>query len=162
MYIIEEFSLDVDVGSASFFLQRDPGGKLYFTAPWDFDFGFGTYGPAGSTQGFYSRNNNGCEWYEHLIEQEWFRQEVYERMQELDKEVMPALYEAISDKGEELTVAGDRNARFWNMYGNHFHGYVNSRGTANVYTYRGYIEFLLSWMEERWDWMEDHILAGVE
>ena len=162
MYIIEEFSLDVDVGSASYFIQRQPGGKLYFTAPWDFDFGFGTYGPASSTQGFYSQNDKGGVWYDYLIKEEWFREEVYKRMCELDKEVMPALYKAIEEKGEELLVAGDRNARFWNMYGNHFHGYVNSHGTADVYTYRGYIEFLLDWMEERWTWMEEHIRAGPE
>ncbi|MBO7403707.1 MAG: CotH kinase family protein [Clostridia bacterium] len=158
MYIIEEFSLDVDVGAASFFIQRSPGGKLCFTAPWDFDFGFGTYGPATSTYGFYSKNENGGVWYDYLIRLEWFRKEVYDRMKELDKEVLPALYKAISDKGEELLVAGDRNARFWNMYGNDFHAYVSSHGTANVYTYRGYIDFLLSWMEERWNWMEENIL----
>ena len=160
MYIIEEFSKDVDVGAASFFIQRDPGGKLYFTAPWDFDFGFGTYGPGTSTDGFRSSGTEGCAWYRALIKQEWFREEVLSRMKELDREVMPEFYEKIYEQAEILEAAGDRNARFWNMYGNHFHGYVASHGSTDVYSYMGYVNFMTDWMKTRWAWMEEHMLEA--
>lgn len=84
MFILEELSKDCDAGRASFFVKKDPGGKLCCTAPWDFDFGFGTYGPAVSPYGFACQSgDNPCEWYASLVEQTWFREAVTARIKEL-------------------------------------------------------------------------------
>ena len=38
MFILQELSKNPDAGCSSFYMQRDAGGKLCLTAPWDFDF----------------------------------------------------------------------------------------------------------------------------
>lgn len=152
MYIMEELSKDVDVGAASFFLHKKEGGKLYFTAPWDFDFGFGTYGPAVSENGLVSEYNDGCPWFAALVEQEWFRNAVVARM----KELQPAFDEMIkwiNETGAELEGAADRNALHWDMYGNHYHQYVSSQASSYLYSYPEHIEYLVDWTVTRWDMM---------
>ncbi|MBQ9467576.1 MAG: Ig-like domain-containing protein [Clostridia bacterium] len=150
MYIIEELSKDCDVGRASFFVQRSPGGKLFFTAPWDFDFGFGTYGPATSTGGLVSRGEGVCPWYCDLIKCDWFRTEVRARMNAL----IDALRDAISDmraKGKEIEYAADTNAYFWNLYGEDFHPYVSYQVSGDLYSYKEHVDFIVSWVNDRWN-----------
>ncbi|MBQ8399041.1 MAG: CotH kinase family protein [Clostridia bacterium] len=149
MYILEELSKDVDVGAASFFLHKQAGGKLYFTAPWDFDFGFGTYGPAVSDWGFVSEGDDGCDWYVALVEQEWFRTEVCARMKELEPAIAETI-EEIKKLGLELEGAADLNALHWDMYGNSFHSYVSSQVSYYLNCYPEHIDFLTSWTESRW------------
>ncbi len=154
MYIIEELSKDVDVGAASFFMQKSPGGKVYFTAPWDFDFGFGTYGDAVTYDGMISIGQKGCTWYAALIEEEWFRKEVLDRMTELDDEFKDTL-SAVRNKADELESSADQNAIFWNMYGNRFHGYVSSSVSFDLNSYDEHIDFLINWASARWDIMKN-------
>ncbi|MBP3321631.1 MAG: CotH kinase family protein [Clostridia bacterium] len=149
MYLLEELSKDVDVGAASFFLHKKEGGKLYFTAPWDFDFGFGTYGPAVSTYGLVSEYDDGSPWFAALVEQEWFRKEVVARMEEIQP-AFEATMEAIKAYGESLEGAADMNAMHWDMYGNNFHQYVSSQVSSRLYSYPEHIEFLVEWSTERW------------
>ncbi len=156
MFIIEEFSKDVDVGVASFFVQKNPGEKLFFTAPWDFDFGFGTYGPAVSYKGFYSEADSRCTWFKALIGQTWFRFEVEARLKQLTPMFEETCTE-IRNKAEEIYIAADRNCTLWNLYGNHFHSYVSSNVSSNLYSYDEHIDYLIDWMESRWQWMLDNI-----
>ena len=153
MYIIEELSKDVDVGAASCFLQKPAGGKLYFTAPWDFDFGFGTYGYAITTDELLSSGNRGCTWFAALVEQEWFRKAVYDRMIEFDP-LFEETMEVVRVQGELLEPAADKNALFWNMYGNRYHGYVSSNASSKLHSYDEHIEYLISWSEQRWQTMK--------
>lgn len=156
MFIIEEFSKDVDVGVASFFVQKNPGEKLFFTAPWDFDFGFGTYGPAVSYKGFFSESSSRCTWFKALITESWFRSEVEARMKELTP-MVEETYTEIRSKAQEIYIAADRNCTFWNLYGNHFHQYISSSVSSDLYSYDEHIDFLIEWMENRWQWMLDNI-----
>ena len=154
MYIIEELSKDVDVGAASCFLQKNTGGKLYFTAPWDFDFGFGTYGYAVTTGELLSSGNRGCTWFSALVEEEWFRKEVYDRMTALDAAFEETM-STVRSTGEILEPAADKNALFWNMYGNHYHGYVSSNVSSRLHSYDEHVDYLVSWSEERWAILKD-------
>ena len=152
MYILEELSKDVDVGAASFFLHKKEGGKLYFTAPWDFDFGFGTYGPAVSEGGLVSDGADGCPWFAALVEQEWFRKEVCARMTALQP-AFDELLTWLNEMGVELEGAADMNAIHWDMYGNNFHQYVSGQASSYLYSYPEHIEFLAEWTFNRWDMM---------
>ena len=156
MYIIEELTKDVDVGAASFFMQKSPGGKIVFTAPWDFDFGFGTYGKAVSFENMVSIGREGCTWYSELLEEEWFRKEVLDRMADLDDDFDATLKE-IRNKGNELESSADLNANFWDMYGSRFHGYVSSQVSSELNSYDEHIDFLVSWSENRWEYMRSFI-----
>jgi hypothetical protein len=156
MYIIEELSKDVDVGAASFFIQKDPGGKLYFTAPWDYDFGFGTFEKAVKNTGMISVNKGGCTWFAALLDQQWFRDMVLARMAELDgafEETINAVYA----KAQVLKPYADENAYFWDMYGNHYHGYVDRQVSSYLYSYDEHVSFLADWSTQRWQNMKDFI-----
>ena len=155
MYIIEELTKDCDVGRASFYVQRNVGGKLYFTAPWDFDFGFGTYGTALSSYGIVSEGSSGCPWYAVLIEQSWFRKEVRERMNKLQSAFEKTL-EAVKKKGAELSVDADISAYFWNLYGESYHPYVSRQVSADLYSYDEHLEFLVNWATDRWMFMTEY------
>lgn len=155
MFILEELSKDCDAGRASFFVKKDPGGKLCCTAPWDFDFGFGTYGPAVSPYGFACQSgDNPCEWYASLVEQTWFREAVTARIKELSP-AFKATLEAVRAKAAELKVDADINAGFWDLYGTSFHQYVSSQVSANLNSYEEHIDYLVDWSETRWQDMLD-------
>ena len=108
------------------------GEKLFFTAPWDFDFGFGTYGPGINYTGFVSSGTSGCPWYTALRGQTWFREEVKARMLQLDSTVMPQLYNEITAKAEEIYGAGTQNGEYWNLFSNHYHGYVSGQVSTDL------------------------------
>ncbi|MBE6543513.1 MAG: hypothetical protein E7675_03865, partial [Ruminococcaceae bacterium] len=156
MYIIEELTKDVDVGAASFYMQKAPGGKIYFTAPWDFDFGFGTYGKAVNYEDMVSIGEEGCTWYAELVEEEWFRKAVLARMKELDTDFKATL-DAVKSKGDELESSADKNAIFWNMYGHRYHSYVSSNVSSDLYTYDQHIDYLINWAELRWSVMVEFL-----
>ena len=157
MYILEELSKDVDAGRASFYLQKDVGGKLFFTAPWDFDFGFGTYGSAISNDGLISQGSQNCTWFASLITRGWFRTLVWERMAELDSSFNTMLAE-LDAKKTELGAAADKNAYFWNMYGRQYHGYVSAQVSTNLTTYTEHIDFLINWTTGRWSNLKKQLL----
>lgn len=158
MFILEELSKDVDAGGSSMFLQKDTGGKLYCTAPWDYDFGFGTYGPAVYADGFV------CEsllydpniWFASLIEQKWFLQEVHARLESMHNMIELAKV-GVRINGEMLADAADRNDRRWGIYGQKFHSYVAGQVSSYLHSYDEHIDFLCDWIDERYAWMVDEI-----
>lgn len=162
-FIIEELSKDVDAGGASVFMQKDKGGKLFFTAPWDFDFGFGTYGPATSVRNFVCENASYSPhlWLQALLKQKWFLQELQARMVEVT-EMLEVTKEGIMATGAVLKSAADRNDERWGIYGNSFHGYVSYQVSGSLYDYDEHLTFLCDWIDDRWEWMTEEINFRLE
>lgn len=156
-YIIEEWGKDCDCGRASFFIQRSTGGKLFFTAPWDFDFCFGTYGPATYTTGLVSHGDDCCTWHTALVKHEWFRQLVLDRMEELTPAVNALMGELLV-QGAMLTAAADKNDELWNVYGRNYHGYVSSQCSRDCESYGDHIAFLQDWATDRWQALQDELV----
>ena len=162
MYVLEELSKDVDVGAASCYLYKKADGKLTFTAPWDYDFGFGTFEKAVSYEGMISAKKGGCTWFAALLEQEWFRSAVLARMAELEDDFAGTL-SALEEKAAALKPAADENALFWKMYGTRYHGYVDKQVSSALQSYDEHIDFLKNWTTNRWQYMKDFIAAyGTE
>ena len=156
-YIIEEWGKDCDSGRASFFIQRSTGGKLYFTAPWDFDFCFGTYGPATYASGLVSQGTDCCTWHAELVKHEWFRQLVLDRMEELTPAVNALMGELLV-QGAMLTAAADKNDELWNVYGNNYHQYVSSQASRDCENYSDHITFLQEWALDRWQSLQEEMI----
>jgi hypothetical protein len=158
MFILEELSKDVDAGGSSMFMQKDTGRKLYFTAPWDFDFGFGTYGPAVYTDGFVCESGLYDEniWFASLIERQWFLQAVYDRLLEL-ADMIELGKVGVYANGEMLWDAADRNDKRWGIYGQQYHSYVSSQASRALQNYREHVDFLCDWIDARYAWMVDEI-----
>ena len=156
MIIIEELAQDCDFGGASMFFSRNSGGKLCFTAPWDFDFGFGTYGPATDVYDLSVGTEYENVWANTLLECEWFRQLLLSRMDELKANgVIEDVIGSLQVQGILLTPAADRNDKRWSIYGNNYHVYVSYLVSGRLFSYADHIRMLTGWFRVRYDVMYD-------
>ncbi len=150
MFICSEFSMDVDVNTASFFMYKDAGGKLCLTSPWDYDFGFGTYGVATNNYQLVSETSSANQWFEKLLHQKWFVTLVNERLKEIQTDVFHLMNETVAI-GEKLNAAADKNDEKWSVYGEHYHKYVSYETSANLECYEEHVLYLNTWMSRRWE-----------
>ena len=152
MFILQELSKNPDAGCSSFYMQRDTGGKLCLTAPWDFDFAMGTYSVSQTTSGLVA-DGEGVQshpWFEFLTTQPWFMQIVLERMEEVAPMVDKTLTE-INRMMPILKPAADLNHARWNVYGVKFSIYPSDQVSVKLKSYEEHVNFLVSWVERRWD-----------
>ena len=159
MFILQELSKDVDGGGASIYFQKKKGGKLTFTAPWDYDFGMGSYGVSVTTKKFVCETGGGNKqnfWLQSLIKQDWFLKRLNDRMLEADEWVQLAI-RAVRMQAAVLTPAADRNDRRWHIYGRCYQKYVHRQASKDLDNYQEHIDFLCGWIEQRWTWMKTEV-----
>ncbi|MBQ9151883.1 MAG: CotH kinase family protein [Clostridia bacterium] len=152
MFILQELSKNPDAGCSSFYMQRDAGGKLCLTAPWDFDFALGTYSVAQSTSGLMADGQDVMShpWFEFLTTQPWFMSMVLERMEEIEPLVQETI-EEVKRMQAVLEEAADQNDERWNVYGEKFHVYPSDQVSVKLKSYEEHVDFLINWTEERWE-----------
>lgn len=151
MFILQELSKNPDAGCSSFYMQRDAGGKLFLTAPWDFDFAFGTYSVSQTTSGLVSEGEMPTPhpWFQFLITQPWFMSLVLERMEEIGPLLTETLQEMERMK-DILEPAADLNHELWSVYGEKFSIYPADQVSVKLKSYEEHVDFLINWTEERW------------
>lgn len=151
MFILQELSKNPDAGTSSFYIQREPGGKLYLTAPWDFDFAFGTYSVAKSTKGLVADGQDVMShpWFELLATQPWFMRLVLDRMEQIYP-LMDATLQKIKGMEPKLKNAADQNDQRWNLYGEKFSIYSADDVSVRLKNYTQHVDFLIGWTRERW------------
>ncbi len=158
MFILQEFSKNPDAGCSSFYMQRDTGGKLFLTAPWDFDFAFGTYSVAQLTSGLLADGKDVMShpWFEFLTTQPWFMSLVLERMKEIEPLVRETLKE-VKRMQSVLEAAADQNDELWNVYGEKFSIYPSNQVSVKLKSYEEHVDFLINWADTRWDKLEKEV-----
>lgn len=151
MFILQELSKNPDAGCSSFFMQRDAGGKLCLTAPWDFDFALGTYSVSQTTTGLMADGEKPMShpWFEFLVTQPWFMKLVYERLQAIEPLVENTVAE-IRGMTAKLKAASDANDERWNIYGEKFSIYPADQVSVKLNSYEEHVEFLAEWVEKRY------------
>lgn len=155
-FIIEELSRDCDVSATSQFWVKEKGGKLQFAVPWDYDAGFGTYSVANKLEGFVCEDtvsgNKPHLWLAALIEQDWFRIELYARMYEVSDMIETA---AKSSRmiAEILSEAMDHTNARWDIFGKKYHWFPYDAVSVKLRSYEEHVNFLLDWIDTRWNWM---------
>lgn len=63
MFLLEEFSKERDAGFASFYLIKEPGGKLRFSCPWDFDLSLGNDSMFRYPKGLVTESDRANPWF---------------------------------------------------------------------------------------------------
>ncbi len=163
MFILQELTKNPDAGCSSFYMQRDAGGKLCLTAPWDFDFAMGAYSVSQTTSGLVA-DGEGVQshpWFEFLTTQPWFMSLVLARMEEVSP-MAEASLEAVRSMMPLLQEAADQNHARWNLYGVKFSPYPSDLVSVDRHSYEEHVDFLTSWIEKRWTKLENEIEKRAE
>ncbi len=165
-YLVEEFTLNIDVGWSSFFFYKKAGDeKLYFGPVWDFDLAMGNdkrlY--SGGSKGFYVGNSQSdfkqrSVWFGALMEQDWFKKLVRARWEEKRE-----LFEGAADYAAELALcletAAQRNFDTWDSLGTR----INQEPDHIVAfkSYKQHTDNLVTWLESRYKWLNAYIKMNL-
>lgn len=157
-FVLQEFSKNIDAGWSSMFMQIKADGRLYFTAPWDFDLAFGNDDRldngdsdklyAGVGRDGFSQNNT---WFIKLWSCGWFREEVSRRWSELGG-ALDTVYEETRELGEKLAGAMERNYQKWKIITAKTHQQPAS--VLRCTSYEEHVEYLLNWYVERREYLD--------
>jgi|GEM_PF-2266428 len=172
-YILYEFMKNTDVGWSSFYMVLRAGGKLEFTAPWDFDLSSGNdyrvddFSPellyvgarAGERNPALSRQESPIFYL--LMDTDWFAPLVSERLAELGSSILD---NALSCAGGVVSV---HYPDFENDIELRLREYTSSTAKKNYSDKSSPAEVfddnyfrLLSWLEQRDAWLSDYF--GVD
>lgn len=136
MYLLQEISMNTDVGAGSFYLSVDlsdgASNKLTFECPWDFDWAFsgnsryttgkesyvGLSAATFCSSDFLYANTSGVDrsnpWLILFMRADWFRKAVYDRFCELETSgAFDVVYDAIDYWNENYSEAFLRNKEKW-------------------------------------------------
>ncbi|MBQ8235550.1 MAG: CotH kinase family protein [Clostridia bacterium] len=152
IFIIEELGKDCDWGATSFYMCKEKGGRLYFTAPWDFDFCMGSYSSGINEEGLISAGSYGNEWFEALHDLPWFVEMVRARMNALEDDLSSLLVD-LQKMAMALKPYADANNERWNIYGVGYHEYVSPQVSSLLASYDEHVAFIYDWILYRWDIM---------
>lgn len=162
MYILHELFKNTDTGWSSFYMMKKPGGKLYATAPWDFDASAGSNRGDRTSTGLYvasadamsSSAHTASELYIELYKSSEWRSLVRDRWLEISMEVKMSINNFLSDEFIETNkFAFARNYKRWDgEYSPRF----NTQEEANNWWVNN-VKTLRNWLLTRAEWFDDNI-----
>ncbi len=154
--ILNELSKDVDAYrlSSYFYKHKDiHGNKIVAGPPWDYNLTYGNMDYGDDIRETYNWLYDkwlSPWWWERLMEDPWYRNQLYCRWDTLHAELInqEAIFQMIDSSISELGDAVTRNYQRWPVLGtyvwpNHFIGQ----------TYEEEVEFLKSWIADRIGWL---------
>lgn len=168
-FILLEFSYNTDgVFRRSNFIYKKAGGLLYMASPWDYDYAFGNFSlDTYSYDDWISLGNTKTDNWNEYIKDNWMtyllKDDAFcEQLKERWNEVGEALYSKAMSTIEELeiTVAASAAENFavWDdILGTQIQ-YQSSK-TGALTTWEEHIEYLKSFIEKRYKWMDKTINA---
>ncbi len=164
-FILNEISRNVDGYRLSTFLYKDKDsndGKLVMGPLWDFNLAFGNadYYNGSSISGwqidFYG-NNDGFQipfWWDALLDSDNFRRLLYTRWTTLREDILKTeqIHYLVDSLVAHLWEAQQRNFERWDVLGH----YVWPNYFVGD-TYQEEIDYMKNWIEQRLDWIDEHI-----
>lgn len=156
-YLVEEILKNLDCGYDSFYLYRQPGGKLTFGPLWDFDNALGNADEG--TENYYdlyvayNERFQSNPWLYTAMEQEWFRQRVV-TMWDASKDVYSKLSATVLKAGKEGYNSYCRNFDRWKLFGRQWNR--ETEQITSLKTYTAHYEFLASWIDQRLEWLDEY------
>lgn len=149
-YLINETVKNNDaVNLNSGYFNIIPGGKLKMGPIWDFDITFGNlaYNGKNNHEGFSVKH---AIWITRLFEDPNFVQKVKDRFLYF-KGKKELILQGLREKANELEWAQEENDRVWKTIGNTERFDYNAEALGS---YESEIEFLASWIEKRFNWLD--------
>ena len=157
-YILHEYFKNTDVGRSGFYMVKEKGGKIVFTAPWDFyrsadnDDSLAEIGTSNLCAGNGVTKHDGSNPIMYrLMRRTWFIKKVVERWNEVKDDlakttsVLDSIYEA---HGKDF----EANFEKWDVIGNK----TDKQPVAiiKLKTYKANVEYLKKWLEGRHSWVD--------
>ena len=153
-YILQELSHNRYVGFASFFFYRKDG-VFHFGPPWDFDLALGNDREyPNALNEILSEGSRGNAWFSALYEQKWFKNLVKARMAEIDPLIRTMTGE-LEMMGKALEEGAARTYKAFPVLGHHI--FLEPSITAAYKTYPPHVDYLVSWIEQRWTFLRKTI-----
>ena len=162
--IVHELFKNLDTGHDNFYMFASIDSKLFFGPVWDFDQCAGNADVGvESFEGIRGTNTN--VWYAQFIKNEWFKEMLLERWEELMKEDIPAIPDKIRASARAGYNSYCRNFDKWKILGytdkngNKQLGYKINREMNHIrifQTYDEHYEYFAYWMEERIVWLNNY------
>ena len=166
-FILHELSYNVDNSfRRSVFLLKKKEGKLYLASPWDFDYAFGNFyldpdDPEGwiclgneLTDGYkeYIKTN----WMDYLLKDKAFLSKLKARWEQVKEQVLQSAESSIDRLKEQCAPSAGSNFAVWeNVLGNKIQ--YEKRSTSKIATFEENVEFLRTFIEKRFEWMDKEI-----
>jgi hypothetical protein len=157
-YLVEEVVKNLDTGWDSYYLYKNKGGKLHFGPIWDFDLSLGN---ADNGTEFYEGlftalpfgSGGGNQWYYLSMDNEWFRELVVKRWDEIKETKIDIIPQSIINEGSQKYRSYERNFIRWPIFGTR-----QNRETEFIRAlkdYREHYEYLAQWAQNRIDWLDE-------
>lgn len=167
-FILNEFSYNVDgtFRRSDFFIKQKDG-RLCVAAPWDYDYAFGNFSldsdnyaewiclgneRTDAYEGKYINTN----WMTYLLTDENFKQKLKVRWNEVGEDLYKLAMDTINETEDICRLSAEDNFTVWNRCLGVKLQYESWR-VLQLGTYGEQIEYLRSFIEKRYRWMDNEI-----
>ncbi len=167
-FILNELSYNADgTMRRSNFILKKKGGKLYYAAPWDYDYAYenlyvgkyykkwlceGTPTTDAYKEGKYIKEN----WLSLLLQDEKFKAKVKARWNEVKGEIYDNAMTSIETNREAVAPSAAENFQKWEILGKKI-GAQNRDIAEKLDTYDKHVNFLKEFIINRYNWMDKEI-----
>lgn len=161
-FIAQELFYNLDsMFRRSCFLTKEPGELLKLGPLWDFDLAFGnlyndfeeyTSWSCLSQEHEYIEDN----WFCYLLEYPEFRDKLKTRWNEIGKDLLTHTLACIDNVGSIVSISAKYNFEVWDILGSRVLK-CQPLYISNYKTYEEQIDFLRTFVINRWNWMNENI-----
>ena len=151
-YLVNEVFKNVDGASASFYLYKKRGGKIFFGPVWDFDLSIGNagYDGVGNSSGWHIRN---APWFAQLFKDPAFQAKVKARWKVLkDEGKLDYIEQYAQARVTWLDTQQKKNYQLWSV--NDFAAWIQHTPLGS---YDLEVQALISWQKARIAWMDTQL-----
>lgn len=163
-YIANEICKNVDSGWDSYYISKDAGGKLTFHPMWDYDLALGNFIDVkgmDAEEGLTVYNVSNCnansnQWLCYAVQNDWFRNAVTQRWQEVYERVK-TLPEFVTTEAEKNAASYERNFTKWNTLSKKV--FSEPDEIAELSTHKAHADYLSKWLENRIAWFNTYFAS---
>ncbi len=168
-YIVNELFKNTDsLMQSSIYLHKDKGGKLFMGPVWDFDLSTGsqTAYDLEDPEGYWTKRDDHCGWFNALYEMEAFNSALTSRWSELrEKDIVDTIF---TDMDEFIEYAGDAAEADYAIW---HESYQRTFGAENALvpvpeialngSYSEQVEYLRDFLTKRIAWLDGEFGYGL-